>query len=72
VLARAGKALEARSVLSCNLSCVLSSTLQAAANTAVSGLDGAAGSCKVQPGSPAHTAATSNGVFIPTSIDKPF
>ncbi|MFC5461403.1 hypothetical protein [Massilia niabensis] len=64
VLARAGKALEAR--------CELSGTLQAAANTAVSGLVGDAGSCTAHPGSPAHTAATTSGMFMVSSIDMPF
>lgn len=43
-----------------------------AANTALSGLAGAAGSCAAHPGKPAHTTATSKGVFMVTSIDHPF
>jgi hypothetical protein len=64
VLARAGKALEARGALPC--------IAQLEAKSSVPGVTGEAGSCMAHPGSPAHTAAMSSGVFIFTSIDTSF
>ena len=64
VLARAGKALDARAAPSC--------IAQAKAKSSVPGATGAAGSCMAQPGSPAHTAAMSSGAFMFTSIDTSF
>ena len=63
VLARAGRALEARGA-----SCIA----QLDAKSSVPGVTGEAGSCMAHPGSPAHTAAMSSGVFMFTSIDTSF
>jgi hypothetical protein len=64
VVARAGKALDARGASSC--------IAQLDAKGSVPGVTGEAGSCMAHPGSPAHTAAISNGVFMFTSIDTSF
>jgi len=64
VLARAGNALEARGASSC--------IAQPDAKSSDPGVTGEAGSCMAHPGSPAHTAAISNGVFMFTSIDTSF